>query len=87
MEVKDLLDIGRITRADYETYLLFELYDEGRSYLKKMFESICMEDPLGFESESPFSHQDGRISVVRDIKRSINEVKTKLNICEEYQNG
>ena len=87
MDAKDLLKMGRISRSDYETYLIFEVYDAGRDYLKRLFESVCMEDPLGFECEAPFAHQDGRISVVRDFKRSIAEVKTKLNICEEYENG
>lgn len=82
MEAIDLLEEGKIDRAEYHTYLLFEEIDHGRDYLKNMFEAVCMEEPDSFSSESPFAWQDGRRSVFRDIKRIINEVNIKLNIYE-----
>jgi len=84
MEAKDLLNTHKIKEVDYDNYLIFEVSEEGKKYLKKMFESVFMEDPLVFDSNAAYAWQDGRRSIVRDIKKSIIEVKTKLKFYKEH---
>lgn len=79
MEVADLLRMKRITKLQYKSYVLFELNDVGREYLKEAFEGTLMEEPPSIDNESSFAWIDGRRSVWRTIKTAIQIVQEELD--------
>lgn len=76
MELVDLYHSSKINEWEYRVYLLFEVNDIGRDFLKKSFEGINLEEPPSLDNESSFAWQDGRRSIWRDIKHAINKVNT-----------
>lgn len=76
-KLKVLLTKGHITPYQYDTYVLFNLNEFGRDYLKKMFEMILLEEPEK-NRETGFAWQDGRRSIWREIQLDINFINHKL---------
>jgi hypothetical protein len=76
-----LLSKGKIDKYHYDTYILFEMTDLGREYLKNVLESIVLEETLPGQAE----RQDGRRSCWRDIKIAVNLVKNILEGVEKHE--
>ena len=76
-KLSNLRKEGKISQYDYDTYLLFVGNDVGSIYLKKMLESILMEEPVK-PTKQLFAWHDGRRSVWRDIKLSIDRTEKLL---------
>jgi hypothetical protein len=74
MDILTAYKLGKIDQFDYDTYLMFESNDIGRAYLKNMLEAIVLEEPNTTKSHS-FAWVDGRRSVWRQIKASLNHSK------------
>ncbi len=80
--VSNLYKEGKIDKYDYDTYVLFELNELGREYLKNIIEMILLEEPAESRRDS-YAWNDGRRSCWREIKSIINIVKLKL---KDYEN-
>jgi len=76
-KLKDLLISKKIDKVQFKIYSLFELNDQGREFLKLMCDSVLLEEPQELV-ESCFAWHDGRRSVWRHIKLTINFIEKTL---------
>ena len=81
-----LLNEKYITKEDHSFYLMFNLNSDGRAFLKEQFERSMMEELKEPTGEFMFSFIDGRRSVWRDIKNSIQKVNFCLEEMERDEN-
>jgi len=72
-----LLNSNRIDQFEYDSYLMFEVGDLGRNYLKNSLEAVALEAPLKCSKDNVM-WVDGRRSVWRDIKIAINKINSLL---------
>lgn len=74
-----LLAAGRITRPEYETFVLFTTNDLGKAYLARMTEQTFMDQapPELFTGEM-LAYSEGRRSMLRDIKTTIENINQLL---------
>ena len=77
-KLKALLDKKVITRFEYECYLLYEIHELGKNFLKNVIEMYYMEEPPELNAEANFAWKDGRMSTWRDVKQSVNIVQSLL---------
>lgn len=79
----DLLKINKIGRLDYLIYRLFNMDEQGREYYKLMVESTFDEQPP-FDAFTPeiLAYNEGRRSIFRHIKLTVNEIN---HILENQQ--
>lgn len=82
LRLEVLLKENKITRVEYETYLLFALDDIGKRYFNRMWKSCLMEEPLELKNETAMWH-DGRRSVWRHIQVLIDNVEHQLELSNE----
>lgn len=82
-ELVGLLNQKKITQFEYKSYLLFQVNDDGREYLKQVCEMYWLEEPANLERETTFAWKDGRLSVWRDIKLAIAQVEDMLINTQE----
>jgi hypothetical protein len=80
MDVNDLLRLEKITKDEYDDYVIFEMTDLGRAKLQKWIKRyILTEDhTAGNFRGTGFAFFFGRISFIQDICRNIELVKIKL---------
>jgi len=80
----DLFRESKISFGQYKTFLLFEENEDGFDWLKRMCECIYAErvPPIG---DHAYAWQDGRISLLRDIKQMITDVKDLLLVQQETE--
>lgn len=71
-----LLNERKIDQFQYDTYLLFGVYELGIKYLKNISESTWLEEPPPVRGG--FAYQEGRRSNWREIKTIVNLVNLKL---------
>lgn len=76
-----LLSKGKIDKYHYDTYILFEMTDLGRDYLKNVIDSVLLEETVPGQEVQ----QDGRRSCWRDIKRAVILVKNILEGVEKNE--
>lgn len=79
----NLLHARVIDKFEYDTYILFEVTDLGRAYLKNALEMVILEEPINSNTESVMKI-DGRRSVWREIKIAINKINQLLQ-GEKYE--
>lgn len=67
-------------KIDKEQYLMYKIFksDHGADYLQRALNRIILEEPVSFE-HGAISWRDGRHSVFREIKNTINEIERFLN--------
>lgn len=73
----NLLNSGKIDRYEYDSYLLFEVGDQGRTYLKNALDAVVLECPLKCNKDNVM-WVDGRRSVWRDVRLAIVKVNQLL---------
>lgn len=78
-----LLNSKRINPFEYDSYLMFELSDLGRNYLKNALDSVVLEEPMQCKKDNVM-YIDGRRSVWREIKIAINRINSLLE-GEQYE--
>lgn len=81
-KVTSMLREGKIDLLEYDTYVLFELNELGRNYLKNMIESVFLEEPAPTGNHS-YARAFGKQSAWREIKTIINLVNLKLAEYED----
>lgn len=74
-----LLAAERITRPEYEVFILFTTNDLGKAYLSRNIEQTFMDQapPELFTGEM-LAYSEGRRSMLRDIKHTIEKVNQLL---------
>lgn len=77
-KLKALLNEKKITRFDYECYLLFAIEDLGKNFLKNVREEIFLEEPP-VPTEAIFAWKDGRMSAWRDVAQAVKLVQSLLD--------
>lgn len=80
--LKNLLHARAIDKFEYDSYVLFEMNEHGRAYLKNSLEMVVLEDPINPTTDCVMKI-DGRRSVWRDIKICINKINQLLQ-GEQY---
>lgn len=73
----NLLHARLINKFEYDSYLMFEVGDMGRAYLKNALDSVAIEEPLKCNKDNVM-WIDGRRSVWREIKIAINRINSLL---------
>lgn len=79
----NLLHAQIIDKFEYDSYILFEVIEHGRIYLKNALEMVVLEEPINQDSSSVMKI-DGRRSVWREIKIIINKINQLLQ-GEKYE--
>ena len=79
----NLLHARVIDKWEYDSYILFEVTDLGRAYLKNSLEMVVLEDPINPNVDTVMKI-DGRRSVWRDIRIAINKINQLLQ-GEQYE--
>lgn len=79
----NLLHARVIDKFEYDSYLLFEVSELGRAYLKNALEMVILEEPINPNVGSVMKI-DGRRSVWREIKIAINKINQLLQ-GEKYE--
>jgi hypothetical protein len=82
--LKALLLDGSITIYEYDNYVLFEMNELGKSYLKNVIESTFLEIPDDSGYPNSYAMHAVRISVWREIKLIIIKV---THLLEKYNDG
>lgn len=80
-----LLSSNSINIAQYDTYVLFEINELGREYLKNILESSFLEKAEFGKMRDSYAWHDGRKSVWRDIKLTILEIDRLLGEQDERE--
>ncbi len=77
-DIKSLLHSGKILQPEYDSYILFELDEFGREYLKNIIEATFLEPSDAGKMEHTFAWHAGRQSVWREIKTTILKINYLL---------
>jgi hypothetical protein len=80
-----LLSSKVINLAQYDTYVLYEINELGREYLKNILESSFLEKSEFGKMKDSYAWHDGRRSVWRDIKITILEIDRLLGEQDERE--
>ncbi len=72
-----LLQKEIITPYDHATYMIFHVSENGRDYLRRIIEMIFFQEPHISKSDN-FAWRDGRCSIWREIKITIDFINEKL---------
>jgi predicted phosphatase len=75
--VFNLLRSGLIDQFEYDSFMLFEVQEMGKSYLRKALDAVILEEPL---TKTPDNVMwiDGRRSTWREIRTAINKINMML---------
>lgn len=84
MLINELLKTKKITKGQYDIYLIFEANELGKNLFNQWVKKFLLSEDhtAGNFQESGFSFFFGRVSFVQDIFRDIEFVKTKLKELE-----
>lgn len=81
--IEDLLSVGKISSEQYEAYVLFEMSEMGRKWLKDRTMDVFMEEPAEAACHGePFAYISGRASLLRNIHAIIEFVNKQLRELE-----
>jgi hypothetical protein len=82
--IDNLLNAKKITQAEHDLYVLFEVNELGRKCKDRMMLETYMDEPTEKEFGGVgFAFYDGRRSVFRDVHRAILKVQQQI---KEYNN-
>lgn len=76
--VRDLFLEGKISKREFNLYLIFEANDIGRQLLPELIMDSLMESPEEIGTSEAFVHHQGRLSVWRDMKMAIERIKIAM---------
>lgn len=82
-KIQEMYQKNIIDKYERDTYMLFEINENGREYLKNMLIFIALEQPQMHQFENTFAWHDGKRSCWRDISILIGKVNLQL---EDYLN-
>lgn len=77
MTLDELVSTGTIDRQGADLYMLYRCTELGQKVLADLEKNIFMEEPQG-NTGVKYGESEGRKSVVRDIKRIIDFINSKL---------
>ena len=86
-ELSAALGQGKITKSQYDTYVLFHLDPLGHEYLKNVLLSIAL-DPIPFDAPSElYVRKEGERDAWARIKNTISDVNISLESMKYDRNA
>lgn len=86
--LNSLFQSGKISKEQYEFYVLFEINPLGKACKERLMMETFMDEPDKDEfGADGFAFFDGRRSVIRDIYRAIEKIKTLIKEMELRNDG
>ena len=85
--LEDLLKLKRISQEEYDMYALFTGNELGNRYLKRMVDDTFMDQvPPPAMTAELLAYAEGRRSIFRDIKFTIERITTLLEGTNDGSN-
>lgn len=89
MTLEQLLISKRITKEQYDDYVLFGVSETGRNWLNRMVHETFMDQPAPDNTKGViFAYMDGTRSLLRNILLLIDHINTMIKeLPDDYRDS